>query len=272
MRFSVLMSVYYKDSSEFLKLALESIYEKQTKKPDEIVIIFDGPLTDELYAVLDAFSTDKKDVIRCFPQEENRGLGEALRIGVEKCTGDYIFRMDADDISEPTRFEKQAAYLEEHPEIDVLGTATAEFNVSLDEEKRICCFPKAHKEIVKMAKRRNPMNHMSVCMRREALLACDSYKSLLLLEDYYLWLRMMIAGRKFANLEEPLVFVRVGNGFYSRRSAKVQVQGWKKLQSYMLENQFINRFDAWRNMMIVRVFVMIPPWLKKWIYTLFLRK
>jgi len=272
-KYSVLMSVYHKDSPEFLKLALESIYEKQTRRPDEIVVIFDGPLHDSLYAVLDAFAEDKREVVRYYPQEVNRGLGEALRIGAEKCTGDYIFRMDSDDISMETRFEKQIAYLEAHPETDVLGTATAEFFESIDEQKRqICRFPSAHEDLIRMAKRRNPMNHMTVCMRRDALLSCGSYQSLLLMEDYYLWVRMMVAGYRFANLEEPLVHVRVGNGFYARRSSSVQIKSWKQLQNYMVEHKFIGKAARLRNMITVYGFVYMPAWLKKPIYKIFMRK
>lgn len=272
MKYSVLMSVYHKDSPEFLKLALESIYEQQTRRPNEIVVIFDGPLGDGLMQVLDAFAADKQNVVKYYPQEVNRGLGEALRIGAEKCTGDYIFRMDADDVSAPDRFEKQAAYMEAHPETDVLGSDTAEFDFSPDEDKRLCSFPEQHEDIVKMAKRRNPINHMTVCMKKEALLRCGSYQSMLLMEDYYLWLRMIIAGCRFANLHEPLVFVRVGNGFYNRRSSSVQIKSWKALQNYMLKHRFISRFGAFRNMLTVRVFVLIPPGLKKWVYATFLRK
>lgn len=130
MRFSVLMSVYKRDNADFLREALVSIYEGQTRKPDEIVVIFDGPLTEALYNVLDEYAKDKNDVVRYFPQEVNKGLGEALRIGVGYCTGEYIFRMDSDDVCHPQRFEKQAAYVEQHPEIDVLGTDISEFEQS----------------------------------------------------------------------------------------------------------------------------------------------
>ena len=122
MTYSVLMSVYKNDNPAFLKLALESIYDNQTRKPDEIVVVFDGPIPDELSEVLNNFRIGKESVVFYYPQEINRGLGEALRIGSEKCTGDYILRMDSDDISDPERFVKQIAYVEAHPEIDALGT------------------------------------------------------------------------------------------------------------------------------------------------------
>ena len=97
------MSVYKNDSPEFLKPALKSIYDDQTRKPDEVVIVFDGPLTTGLLEVLDEFRIGREKIVKYYPQEINRGLGEALRIGSELCTGDYIFRMDSDDISLPNR-------------------------------------------------------------------------------------------------------------------------------------------------------------------------
>ncbi len=272
MRFSVLMSVWRKDDPSHLALALRSIYEEQTRKPEEITVVFDGPLTEELYTVLNAFAADKSEVVRYFPQSENRGLGAALRIGMEACTGEYVFRMDADDISAPMRFERQADYLERHPEIDVLGANTAEFESSIDEEMRLCSFPETHEDICKLAHTRNPINHMTVCVRRESVLRCGSYRPLALLEDYYLWLRMMAEGCRFATLQEPLVYVRVGNGFYSRRSADVQIKGWRSLQDFMVEKKMIGRMKRFCNMLTVRVFVRIPPRQKKWVYRVFLRK
>ena len=273
MKYSVLMSVYKNDSPDFLKLALESIYEKQTKKPDEIVIVFDGPITDELTCVLNDFQKGKENIVKFFPQEVNKGLGEALRIGSEYCTGDYIFRMDSDDISDSRRFEIQSNYIEQHPEIDVLGTDIAEFNETPDEEnlrKRVCFAN--HDDIVKMGKRRNPMNHVTVCIKKEALQKSGGYLPLRYVEDYYLWVRMINAGCILANINETLVYVRVGNGFASRRGYKEQITSWKVLQDYMLQNNMITKKESKRNMRDIRLFVNTPGWVKKIVYKLFLRK
>lgn len=273
MRYSVLMSVYKNDSPDYLKLALESIYEKQTRKPDEIVVVFDGPIPDELQLVLNDFRKGKEDVVFYYPQEINRGLGEALRIGSEKCTGDYIFRMDSDDISDPERFAKQIIYVETHPEIDVLGTDIAEFQKSeLEENKRTRVCPAEHDDIVKMGKKRNPMNHVTVCMKKLALERCGGYKTLLLLEDYYLWLNMIVAGCKLANINESLVYVRVGNGFDAKRGSKERISGWKVLQDFMLEHGLITKKQAITNMIYIRVFVNMPIGLKKILYEKILRK
>lgn len=271
-KYSVLMSVYKNDDPKFLKVALESIYEKQTVKPDEIVVVFDGPLNDELYRILNEFKVGKESIVKYYQQETNQGLGEALKVGSRYCTGDYIFRMDSDDISDSRRFEKQISYIEKHPEIDVLGTDIAEFNDSLDEDMRVRSCPQKHSDIVKMGKRRNPMNHVTVCIKRTALEKCGGYKTLLLLEDYYLWLNMIVSGCKLENINESLVYVRVGNGFDSKRGSKERIAGWRVLQEFMLEHNLINKKDALLNMAYINVFVNTPSWLKKIIYSKLLRK
>lgn len=272
MRYSVLMSVYKNDSPEHLSLALKSIYEDQTRKPDEIIVVFDGPLTDELYLVLDDFRKGKERVVKYYPQETNKGLGEALRIGSEYCTGEYIFRMDSDDISDPKRFEIQSQYVETNLDIDVLGTDIAEFNYDVSEEKKVRHCPEKHDDIVKMGKRRSPMNHVTVCIKKGALEKSGGYKTLLYVEDYYLWVRMIAAGCKFANISEQLVYVRVGNGFSSKRGAKERIDGWKTLQKNMIEFGMINKFEAAENILLINLFVRTPVKLKLFIYNKLLRK
>ncbi len=271
MNYSVLMSVYKNDSPEQLEEALKSIYDDQIRKPDEIVVVFDGPLTEALYHILDAFAEDKEAIVRYIPLEENHGLGEALRIGSEHCKGDYILRMDADDISHPQRFEKQIAFVEAHPEVDVLGTDVAEFEVELTDGTRVRACPVEHDAIVRMAKKRNPMNHVSVCIKRQALIDCGGYEEIPLLEDYYLWLKMITTGRKLANLHESLVFVRLGNDFNKKRGSRHRARGWSKLQRYMLQHKLINRWDAMTNMIFIYGFVYCPSFVRKLAYTLFLR-
>lgn len=272
-KYSVLMSVYKKDSPEYLQIALKSIYEQQSIKPDEVVIVVDGPIPENLREVLDSFKKDKEKIVKIIQQEQNKGLGEALKKGTEYCTGDYIFRMDSDDISVFDRFEKQINYIEKHSNIDVLGGNIAEFQKSIDEEnKRLRVCPMNHEDIVKMGKKRNPMNHVTVCIKKEALVNSGGYQSLLYLEDYYLWLRMIVNNCKLENLNETLVLVRVGNGFEGRRSTKKHIEGWRTLQNFMKKNKMINFLEAKLNMIYIRVFVSTPPWIKKIIYKFILRK
>ena len=272
-KYSVLMSVYKNDDPDFLKIALESIYDKQTHKPDEVVVVFDGPLKGQLYDVLNAFQKGREDVVKYYPQELNHGLGEALRIGSELCTGDYILRMDSDDISDARRFEKQIAYVEAHPEVDAVGSDIAEFNedpTNEDMRTRIC--PARHEDIVRMCKKRNPMNHVTACIKRSALMKAGGYQTLLLLEDYLLWINMIVAGCKLANINESLVYVRVGNGFDGKRGSRERIVGWSKLQEIMLKHGMINHVEAIMNKLYIRAFVKTPVGLKKWLYNKILRK
>lgn len=272
MCFSVLMSVYKNDNPEYLDSALKSIYDKQTLKPSEIIIVLDGPLTDELYRVIDQFLANKQEIVKVIKLEKNVGLGNALREGCKYCTYDYIMRMDSDDISVSNRFEVQIDYLNKHPEIDCLGGYIAEFYNSVDEDKRIREVPMKHGEIVKMSKHRNPMNHVTVCIKKEALYKCNGYEEINLLEDYYLWLKMIVNDCKLENMRQTLVNVRIGNGFNSKRGSKQRVEGWRSIQQYMLDNKLINNRTALINMLYIKAFVLMPDFLRKIMYTCFLRK
>lgn len=272
MKFSVLMSVYKNDEIEYLKQALSSIYDDQTLKPDQIVIVIDGPISSELNLVLSDFYEAHKDIVTLIPLKKNVGLGEALHYGTAYCKYDYIFRMDSDDICNKFRFEKQVKYLLKHPEVDVLGSNISEFQKSLDEQMLVRVVPEKNDEIVQLAKKRNPMNHVTVCMKKSALEKCGGYESLLLLEDYYLWLKMIARGSNLANLNESLVYVRVGNGFVSKRGSKTRIVGWKKLQQFMVENNMINNYEAIINMFYINIFVHTPSWIKALLYRYLLRE
>jgi glycosyltransferase involved in cell wall biosynthesis len=114
MKFSVLVSVYHRESPLYLELALNSIWEVQTLKPNEIVLVKDGPLTDSLEAVIDRFFNTCGDVLKIVPLSRNVGLSTALNIGLSHCSFDYVARMDTDDICMYNRFEKQINFFKIH--------------------------------------------------------------------------------------------------------------------------------------------------------------
>ena len=154
--FSVLMSVYRKDNPAHLKIALESIFEKQTLKPNEIILVKDGPLTIELDMTIAKweYKNKHKVKIKTIELSKNVGLGEALKIGLEQCSYDIVARMDSDDIAIKTRFEEQLKFIKSNPTIDIVGGGIDEFLDSIDEIVSHKSVPTQHDEIVKMAKRR----------------------------------------------------------------------------------------------------------------------
>lgn len=239
MPFSVLMSVYRGDKPQFVERAIESITEAQTLRPDEIIIVVDGPVSRSLDDILRRyeFSTDYNFKIIRLP--ENKGLGNALRIGMEKAYNEIVARMDSDDISMPDRFEKQMHYLQAHPECDVLGGQITEF---IDREDNIIgkrVVPYENDEILTWLKGRCPFNHVSVMFLRSRVLKVGNYIDWYFNEDYYLWIRMAEAGCGFANLPDTLVNVRVGKDMYARRGGWRYFKSEKGLQDYMLQKRII---------------------------------
>lgn len=231
MKFSVLISIYPKESPKFFSQSLDSLVA-QTVPADEVVIVKDGSVSSELESVLDQYAT--KLPLKVVGYEQNRGLGYALAFGLQQCQYDWVARMDADDIAVNDRFEKQMDYLEQHPEIELLGCATMEFTDSVNDARGGRRLPCSHEEIRCFLKKRNAFNHMTVVFKKQAALDAGNYMEAPGFEDYYLWVRMILNGVRTANMPESLVYARVGNDMIGRRIgfryAKEEYRFYKKLR------------------------------------------
>ena len=220
MKFSVLMSIYHREQPEFLRQCLQSLCA-QTLAADEVVLVYDGPLTPQLEAVANGFQAALP--LKIVRLAENVGLGRALNEGLAHCSHDWVFRMDGDDICLPERFAFQAAYLQTHPDTDIVGSQIAEFDAdpaAPHAARRVPCDDAA---IRRFARRRNPFNHMTVAYRRRAVLAAGGYRHHLYMEDYNLWLRMLAVGCRAANLPETLLLARTGAAMLRRRRGRAYV-------------------------------------------------
>ncbi|WP_066055785.1 glycosyltransferase [Robertmurraya korlensis] len=271
MSFSVLMSVYMKEKPEYLQACLDSVLS-QTVLPNEIVIMEDGKLTDSLYEVLNRYKEANPSIIKCVKLERNMGLGKALEIGVTECKFDLIARMDSDDICHPERFEKQVSYMKEHPKVDVVGTWIGEFSENAEEIDTIRKVPITSNEVVAYAKKRNPLNHMTVMYRKEAVLSAGNYKPMLWNEDYYLWVRMLVKGMEIVNIPEVLVYARTGSEMFKRRGGIKYVQRDVILQIEFLKLGFINISTFLSNIVIRSVVRLLPNSIRGLFYKSVLRK
>lgn len=236
---SILMSVYRNDKPDYLGKAVYSIYQHQSLKPNEIILIVDGPVSDELKQQIIKLE-NQIPCLRTNWLKENGGLGNALRIGVEMAQNDLIARMDSDDCSLPERFELQMDFIRKNPSIDILGGQINEF---IDSENNVVgkrIVPTGHEELIGYTKKRCPFNHMTVMFRKESVLKVGNYIHWHYNEDYYLWIRMAEAGCKFANLPETLVNVRVGKDMYDRRGGWKYFKSEKGIQDYMLKHGIIS--------------------------------
>lgn len=269
--FSVLMSVYHKENPRHFDLSLESNLVKQTRLPDEMVLVCDGPLTEELDAVIQKYEALCPDVLQVYRLEQNVGLGKALSYGLEQCRYDYVARSDSDDICEETRFEKQLDFIVAR-ELDVVSSYISEFEEDPAVPLRVKRLPLEHEELAQMAKFRNPINHMATMFRKSKILEVGSYQHLAYVEDYYLWVRAIVGGAKLGNMDECLVHARVGNGMEKRRGNRAYIASWRQLSRYMRKHRMINRWEYLKNMISVRAFVYMPTSLKSYLYNHVLRK
>ena len=272
LKFSVLMSIYYKENPEWFKVALDSVIN-QKLQPNEIVLVEDGELTEDLYQVIDEYQSKYPNLFNIVPLEKNSGLGEALRIGILNCSNEIIARMDTDDIARNDRFEKQVQFLKENPDVDVVGSWISEFETNPDEIISYRQLPTIHDDIYKFGQFRSPVNDMTVMYKKSSVLKAGNYQTFKNIEDYYLWGRMLNQGAKFANIPECVVNVRAGNAMFQRRANLTYF--WNSefpLHTELFKMGYISFLQYLRNISSKFLLRVIPEWAMAFVYKKFLRK
>ena len=270
--FSVAMSVYKSDNPIYFDRALSSITYLQTIKPDEVVLVVDGPVSKDIDLVIKKYE-DKYPFFNVIRLETNGGLGNALKIAVENAKYDLIARMDSDDVSVNTRFAEQLSFFVNNPDIDIVGGDITEF---IDKESNVVgkrSVPKSNYEIREYMKTRCAMNHVSVMYKKASVINAGGYQDWFWNEDYYLWIRMWLNGAKFANTGTVLVNVRVGEEMYQRRGGAKYFNSEKGLQDYMLQHNMIN-YITYLNNVGKRFFVqkLLSNKIRGWVFRTFARK
>lgn len=265
------MSVYKKDNPTHFKAALESITDLQTIKPNEIVLVVDGPVSQEIDNVIDYFKIKCNMVV--IRLDDNTGSGNANRVAVENCSYELVAKMDSDDISLANRFEQQLLFFEKNPNIDIVGGNISEF---IGNEKNIVgmrLVPELDSEIKKYLKKRCPFNQVTVMFKKESVLKAGNYIEWHYEEDYYLWIRMLLAGAIFSNTGTTLVNVRVGKEMYSRRGGLKYFRSEKRLQKYMLSKRII-KLPTYIMNVLKRFIVqcLMPSFIRGWVFRNFARK
>lgn len=271
--FSVLMSVYKNDKAEDFRIALDSISTKQTVKPSEVVLVVDGPVSEEIDMVISGVEAAHPGLCKIIRFEQNKGLGVALQKGLEAASNEIVMRMDSDDIAVPDRFEKQLAFMVGHPEVAVCGGQIAEFIDDVDNIVGKRTVPCSNEEIYNYMKSRCAFNHMTVALRRSKILEVGNYQPWFWNEDYYLWIRLMVAKCKFANLPDTLVNVRVGKEMYQRRGGMKYFNSEADIQKLMRKNGLIS-WSRYCFNVAVRwgVQVAMPNWLRGFVFQKLFRK
>lgn len=268
--FSVLMSIYVKERPDFLRQALDSVFN-QTVVPDEVAIVEDGPLTSELYSVLDEYARRFPQLKRV-PLATNGGLGKALNEGLKHCSNELVARMDTDDISVPERFEKQLKVFDDFPQAEIVSSWIDEFVESPDNIIATRKVPQYPYEVIKYGKKRCPINHPVVMFKKSSVLFAGNYQSFPLFEDYYLWVRLLMNGAKFYNIQESLLRFRTSSDMYKRRGGLRHALTELRFQNHIRKLGFISLGRFASNITIRFIARIIPNGCRMFIYRNLLRK
>ena len=234
---SVLMSVYKNDNPENLVTAVESVIN-QTLAPKQVVMVVDGPVGEELTKALKELE-EKYSIFELVWLEKNVGTGLALKDAWQKCKYEFVAKMDSDDISVPTRFEKEIECFEKDNSLDVVGSNSAEFVGTPDNVSGIKVLPEKHEDIVKLMTSRCPLCHPSMMMKKSIIEKAGGYQHWQYAEDWYLIIRMYLAGAKFYNIQENLVNVRINQATYKRRSGFAHYKTLKQLLKFMRKHKMM---------------------------------
>lgn len=265
MEFSVLMSIYYKENTDYLRQCLDSLVS-QTVMPTEIVIVKDGPLTDGLESVFSEYVAKNEGLYKFVPLEINHGLGFALAEGVKNCSYELIARMDTDDISRKDRFEIQLKEFESDPDLDICGSHIEEFEGDVTNIVAKRTVPLEDAAIKKYQKKRDGFNHVSVMFKKSAVLKAGNYQSCLLMEDTFLWANMFMTGAKGKNVDDSLVFVRIGKDMYERRGGFAYYKKYKAGRKRVRQTGFIGFWDYHTSLVVQFIVAMMPNKLRGWVF------
>ncbi|WP_334171477.1 glycosyltransferase [Sinomonas sp.] len=254
--FSVLLPVYAGDVAARVRRAIASVTLDQTVRPAQLVIVRDGPVGEDIEAVLSEAERNPDlptDVLRL---PAGVGLADALDAGLELCRHDVVARMDADDVALPERFERQLALLAEG--YDIVGSAIAE--IGDDESRRLASrpVPVTHREIMAQLGFRTPFNHPSVVYRASAVRAAGGYRGVPDMEDYWLWARMLHGGSLGANVPDVLVLYRVSDGAYARRGGSRMLMAELRLQRRLLGAHYVGPLAFGRNVLVRGAYRLMP--------------
>lgn len=270
--FSVLMSVYIKETKENFKECMDSLLA-QTVMPTEIVVVKDGPISQALEASLREYQRDYPNMIRVIGYEENRGLGYALAYGVKACKYELIARMDTDDIARNDRFEKQLAEFEVDEDLMICGSHIVEFVKDKAVVKDRRCVPLEDQEIRRKGKLRDPFNHMTVMFRKSMVLQAGNYESCLSMEDSVLWAKMLqLPNGHVKNIDDYLVYVRADEDMIERRGGLWYLKRYMAGRKRMRELGYIGAVQYYFSIFAQFLVAVMPLKLRNIVFMKLLRK
>jgi len=235
------MSAYDGDKINYIEECIQSIIA-QNFNDFEVVLINDGITKEELRQYIESLK-EIDPRIKIYENEKNSGLAASMNNAISKAKGKYLARMDSDDIMLPDRLQKQVEYLEQHPEVDIVGSFYKEINDSHEILNEVS-LPIEHKKMIKSFPRRNPLAHVSVMMRQSFIQKSGLYPTHTITdEDTLMWVNGAKNGAIMANIPEYLLKVRVSDNFYKRRAGFKKALQDAKNRIRVIEELKLSRFN-----------------------------
>lgn len=265
--FTLLMTVYGGDQAEHVRDAFRSAVQLQTLRPDQVVLVQDGPVPPAMADCLRELVAGSPVKVEYVHLEHNRGLGPALDAGLHAAGHDIVARMDADDVAMPHRFQTQVPLV--RAGADLVGAGLLEFGTDITDVVGRRIPPSDPADIARYSRLHDPFNHPTVVYRRSAVVAAGGYGDLPLMEDYWLFARMIAGGATVVNLTEPLVYYRVGDGAYERRGGVALLRAELRLQRELLRRGFTTRAQYVRNVSVRGGYRLTPAWIRRPLYRRF---
>jgi glycosyltransferase involved in cell wall biosynthesis len=268
--FSVAMCTYKEDDPQELSTAIDSIIE-QTQPPSEIVLVKNGPIPKSLETVIESHRDAHPELLSIIDLECNRTRGVARQISIEQSNHEFVALMDTDDVSVSDRFQTQLEYLKANPSVDVVGGYVAEFDSDPECASTVRKVPLDPKKLESKAHFRSPLNQPTVMARKQALLDVGGYRDIELMEDYDLWVRVLLNGGTIANIPKVLTNVRAGTEMYKRRGGVRYTLTESKLLYEFFKMGFMT-FPVLAFNLVVRIPIrLVPNTLREIIYSKILR-
>lgn len=272
MNFSILSSIYYKEIPHHFDECMISVWENQTLKANEMILVEDGELTPELNDTITKWKIKLGEKLKIIKLPNNVGTGKAKNIGLQHCNYDIVCIVDTDDICIKDRFEKQIDFFKKNRDIDIIGGQIYEFIDDLNNISGVREVPLEHQELINFSKKKSPFNNMTIAYKKEAILNVGGYHHHLWMEDYNLFLRLIAKGYKLQNLPDFLVYARIDNGMHARRGGWEYIKSEKQLLDLKIQLNIQPIISAYLWFIIRSILRLLPANFLEKFYKNFLRK
>ncbi|WP_153552724.1 glycosyltransferase [Halomicrobium sp. LC1Hm] len=242
----------------------------QSCQPDEILVVEDPRTRDNVSSRAQSYSAEYPKMVRVY-RIEPTNRGGALKAGVCAANTDLVAILDCGDVATSDRFDRQLAFLSENQSVDVVGSYTEEFTTTPDDSHTCREVPTAPSTVEIFARSRTPVHQTSVMFRRQAVLDVGNYSAMARMEDYDLWVRMLVAGKSIANIPDVLAKAHADKSLYARRGGFSYLCDEVRLQWRFYQIGFLSGTALLRNLIMRAPVRLLPRSIRKHLYRRLLR-